>query len=102
MSRDQVSLSHVTRMVPSAGGGGGGCHSCQAEKEGKGGNGRQGSPGLSLEVKGGREGTTPCRGDWTTTVPQSTRGHHHQHPPTPSEEYFIHLVDTSIGFLCPL
>ena len=70
MSRDQVSLSHVTRMVPSAGGGGGGCHSCQAEKEGKGGNGRQGSPGLSLQVKGGREGTTPCRGDWTTTVPQ--------------------------------
>ena len=25
------------------------------------------SPGLSFQVKGGREGTTPCRGEWTTS-----------------------------------
>ena len=47
------------------------------------------SPGLSLQVKGGREGTTAWRGDWTagnyhgTTVCEGTRR------PQPPQEYFI-------------
>ena len=50
------------------------------------------SPGLSLQVKGGREGTTPCRGEWTVD-------YHSQPGDTTNTRGIFYLVDTCLPAL---